>query len=384
MEENSVTSLVTAAREGNKVAFSTLIQRYEPAAGRFAVHLTGDKEWAEELVQEATLQAYLSLAHLRSPQHFKSWFCGIILNIHRSNIRERHNSVSLEEVKGDFQTGITYENDTPSSITEETEQRTILLKTIGQLSQEYREVLQLFYFRGLTVSEIASAIAIPETTIKVRLHRARLKLKDILQSSYPEISPVRRKDMIAVSIADISKQERKDAEGRPYTMYVVLLLDKTGRRVLPIWIGASEGQAIATGMHKLTAPRPLTLDFYVSLLKAVGTRVIEVRVETLKDNTFYGIVKVTRGRTTKEVDARPSDALALAVRTGSPIFVAEEVMDRAGIAVKVEVPPTQAGVDAISKEAGDTYKRWYSTLHPFPSQEDIEAINNLLSDVFKS
>ena len=189
--------------------------------------------------------------------------------------------------------------------------------------------------------------------------------------------------MIPVTIADISKQKRTDAEGHTIEMYVILLLDKAGQKVLPVWIGASEGQAIAIGMRNFTAPRPLTYDFFTNLLKAAGARIEEVRVETLKNDTYYGIVRVIRGRTTQEVDARPSDALALAVRTGSPIFVAEEVMENAGIPITTKSPPNQTGVEAINKEVSEIIRKWYKKPRQL-NKEDIVANRNLVKDVFKS
>lgn len=79
----------------------------------------------------------------------------------------------------------------------------------------------------------------------------------------------------------------------------------------------------------------MTLNFFVSLLQAINAEVEQVRVEALKETTFYAIVKIRCGKNVSEVDARPSDAIALAVLTGSPIFVAEDVLERAG----ADIPP---------------------------------------------
>ena len=383
MEEKTDSTLVAAARKGDKEAFGVLVQRYQAAARRYALRLTGDNDWASELVQEATLQAYLSLEHLRDPGRYKSWLYGIILNVHRNRLRESRNSVSLDGVPLNLQPNIDI-SDTPLGIAEQTEQNAMLLEAVNRLSLPYKNIIQSFYFRGLTLPEIASSAGISEGTVKVRLHRARLKLKAILKSGYPEIIPLKEgKQMIPVTIADISKQKRTDAEGHTIEMYVILLLDKAGQKVLPVWVGAFEASSIAIGMRDITAPRPLTYDFFTNLLNAAGTKIEEVRVETLKDTTFYGVVKVARGRTTREVDARPSDALALAVRTGSPIFVAEEVMERAGVPVTTKVPPNQVGVDAINKEMSETIRKWFKKPRQL-NREDIDAVKKLVEDVLKS
>jgi RNA polymerase sigma factor (sigma-70 family) len=382
LAEKTDTEQIMAARKGDKEAFGVLVQRYQAAARRYALRLTGDNDWASELVQEATLQAYLSLEHLRDPGRYKSWLYGIILNVHRNRLRESRNSVSLDGVSVDLQPDIDI-SDTPLGIAEQTEQNAMLLEAVNRLSLPYKDVIQNFYFRGLTLLEIASSTGISEGAVKVRLHRARLKLKALLKSGYPEIIPLKGgKQMIPVTIADISKQERKDAEGHTIEMYVILLLDKAGQKVLPVWVGAFEASSIAIGMRDVTAPRPLTYDFFTNLLKAAGTKIEEVRVETLKDTTFYGVVKVTRGRTTREVDARPSDALALAVRTGSPIFVAEEVMERAGVPVTTKTPPDQVGVDAITKEVSETIRKTFAKF--LPKKEDVDVVKNLIEDVRKS
>jgi RNA polymerase sigma factor (sigma-70 family) len=378
LEKITAAALVTAAKKGDKEAFGTLIESYQSAAWHFAVHLAGDEDWGREALQEATLQAYLSLDHLRNPPHFKSWFFSIILNVYRSKLRERRKFTSLVN-DADFQVQAVSATDNASIAAEQEELRASLLEALDRLHADYRQVLQLFYFRGFGITEIASAIAISESAVKVRLHRARLKLKAILKSEYPDIYPGRRKQMIPVTIADVKKQERKDAEGSTYPLYVVLLLDKAGGKVLPIWIGATEGQSIAAGIQGLTAPRPLTYDFLAGLLEATGAKVEEVRVETLKDTTYYAVVKVTHGRTSKEIDARPSDALALAVRIGSPIFVAEDVLEKAGISLGTREAPNLAGVTAINKEVHDFI--WKAFAKPAVPKENFDALKKLLDDI---
>ena len=135
--------------------------------------------------------------------------------------------------------------------------------------------------------------------------------------------------MVKVTVFDVVKKEP--------TGHAVVLLDEAGRRALPIWIGPPEAMAIAMGLRQFTTPRPLTYSFTASLLAAAGAQIGEVRIETLRENTYFAVVQLRRGRTVREVDARPSDALALAVRTGSPVYVAEEVLESGGLDVPAEV-----------------------------------------------
>jgi bifunctional DNase/RNase len=112
----------------------------------------------------------------------------------------------------------------------------------------------------------------------------------------------------------------------------VVILKETGReRYLPIWIGPWEASAIAMRLQGLTPERPLTHDLFASALEAVDARVARVVISDLADETFHARLFVERDGHIGEVDARPSDALALAVRVGAPIFASPSVLDLAGL-----------------------------------------------------
>ena len=123
----------------------------------------------------------------------------------------------------------------------------------------------------------------------------------------------------------------------PSNQPIVLLREVTGERYLPIWIGAVEATAIAFAQQGVTPPRPLTHDLMKDLLEATGTELTEVRITDVKDGVFYAAL-VLNGSTEEgtEISARPSDSIALALRTGSRIVCAEEVLDEAGLAVPAE------------------------------------------------
>jgi len=118
---------------------------------------------------------------------------------------------------------------------------------------------------------------------------------------------------------------------------VVLLQDANFDRYLPIWIGPFEADAIAMALQHLEPPRPMTHDLLKDIIYELGATVSHVLISELTDNTFHGrIVMDVDGRHT-EMDSRPSDAMALAVRCGVPIYVAEEVMEQASIVVSPEL-----------------------------------------------
>ncbi len=362
MEEKTDTELVARARRGDKDAFGLLTQRYELIARRFAMRLLGGSDSVLDLVQEAMLQAYLSLSSLRNPARFKSWLCGIVLNICRSHLRDRKIAFfSLEAIMHGLQffpAPFFSPVLTPEKIAEEREQYQNVLNAINRLSPGDRDILILFYYAQLSLPEIVAMINIPAGTVKVRLHRARQRLKSVLEEYYPEIIPPekRRKTMVKVTIADVIKVERKEGQEQPIAPYaappcVIALYDEAGRRLLPIWIGAFEGESIAMGLSDFAFPRPITHRFYSSLLQGINARVEEVSVVALKKDTFYAVVIMHCGKKTSEVDARPSDAIALAVLNDVPIFVAEEVLETAGIEVPATVKgsPNRKGLEKIIK-----------------------------------
>jgi bifunctional DNase/RNase len=112
---------------------------------------------------------------------------------------------------------------------------------------------------------------------------------------------------------------------------VVILKEKVSDRYLPIWIGPAEADAIAVKLQGVAVPRPLTHDLLNSVIDTLGGVVNSIIVNDLKNDTFFAKVIIDTSGKQMEVDSRPSDALALAVRTGVPIYADEAVLDKAGI-----------------------------------------------------
>jgi uncharacterized protein len=124
--------------------------------------------------------------------------------------------------------------------------------------------------------------------------------------------------------------------------YVVLLRHEQDKRVLPIFVGAAEAQAIALRLDKVEVPRPLTHDLFKNVLDCLECRLKRVVVSALADSTFYGLLVIEWDGGETEVDARPSDAIALALRFAAPIFVVQKVMDQAGVVLGEEDSKTSA------------------------------------------
>lgn len=119
----------------------------------------------------------------------------------------------------------------------------------------------------------------------------------------------------------------------PSSQPIVLLKESAGKRFLPIWVGAVEATAIAFAQQGVSPPRPLTHDLLKDVIAATGNSVREIYLSGLKDGVFYAELIFTNG---VEVSARPSDAIALALRTGTPIFGSSALLDEAGIEINSE------------------------------------------------
>ena len=136
-------------------------------------------------------------------------------------------------------------------------------------------------------------------------------------------------------------------------MPIIILKDVDERKALPIWVGIFEANAIALELEKVTTPRPMTHDLLKSVLDGLGVTVRQVIVNDLKDNTFFAVIELNSNGSVINIDSRPSDAIALALRVNAPIFVAENVVAQAK---SVEI--------SEEKEETDKWKEWLENLKP--------------------
>ena len=128
---------------------------------------------------------------------------------------------------------------------------------------------------------------------------------------------------------------------------VVVLREKDTERYLTIWIGADVADAIAFRLQDITVARPQTHDLMMKMLEDLGGTVESVEVNDLKEDTFYAVIHVKQGDKVVDIDSRPSDAIAIAVRAAVPIYVSDEVMARAGIVLDEDGQP----VEDVANEA---------------------------------
>ena len=157
---------------------------------------------------------------------------------------------------------------------------------------------------------------------------------------------------------------------------VVILKEKLAKRYLPIWIGPAEADAIAVKLQGVTVPRPLTHDLLSSVIDSLGAGIDSIIVSDLKSDTFYAKIILSVNGEQMEIDSRPSDALALAVRTDAPIFVEEAVLDKAGILLDEETgkPIMEEGeeVDTKDKKVSEEEMKKLSAFHDFINTLDMD------------
>lgn len=408
--------LVRQTLTGDKAAFGMLIERHRMMAVRLAARMLGaaaeySGAEADDVAQEACLQAFLTLNRLRDPERFGAWLYGIVVNLCRMRLRARRATYSLEDWDGGrvahgfraLEAQLS-----PEAVCEIRELHQRLLRAVELLPDEQRAAVRWHYLDGLTLMEIAALSGAPLGTIKARLHRAREKLRtelvlfDSSRKEYPAmIEVVVHNVVMRVSqpLADTLEAASREQPGPdapevrlplpplptgpgmfivrggqqtaqvgpmfniplpPPDQRVVILKEKNGERLLPIWIGPYEADMISLQLAGGSAPRPMTYELAARLLEAAHATIERVAVSRLHEDVFYATLWVKSGASVQEVDARPSDALNLALRANAPIFVAPEVMDSQSVApdqldAKLEEnfkPPTFKWVSAPAPELG--------------------------------
>ena len=158
---------------------------------------------------------------------------------------------------------------------------------------------------------------------------------------------------------------------------VVILREKTGERYVPIWIGPAEADAIVVKLQGTTVPRPLSHDLLYSIINALGATINFIVISDLKGDTFYAniVLKVDGGQI--EIDSRPSDALALAIRSEAPIYVDEIVLDKASILLDKETgkPISEEEGGAAGKKVSDEELRRMSAFTDFINTLDLDDVD---------
>ncbi|GHO96552.1 hypothetical protein KSF_066000 [Reticulibacter mediterranei] len=334
MEEETDAQLVSRARADDTDAFRSLLERYQPMAFHLARRIVGKEEVAHELVQEALLQAYLSLDHLRDDARFKSWLYGIVLNLCRSWRRLHPTSeLSLDSQATLFEHPL---SDDPQEIAEQRELEQAVRSAIGILTPNNYAVAFLFYYKDMSMQEIANRLSLSIPAVKNRLHKARQQLQVHLQTRYADLvvsrqSPRRRKTMLRLHFCKIVQRHQNLSE----STYLLLLDEKQQNAWMP-FVSDRETRIPPMSLptsQETTDVEPATSEVLVQMIHALEGKVEEMSVEELYEDLLYARVTL-RGQLGRQiVKAKLDDALHLAIREQPAIFIAETVFAHQAIAL---------------------------------------------------
>lgn len=277
----------------------------------------------------------LSLDRLQQPERFGAWLIAIGLNIcHQFMRRRRRDGWSLEAVHGaHVLDGLVEIRPGPAELAEAAELRTRVRHLIARLPSGQRAAVLHFYLAGLTHAETAALLGISVDAVKTRLHKARQSLHRQLSGPHKEDTMDKRQEpveartspetatgeaAVEMRVRDV-RRDRSPASGE--FVHVALLESANDGGVLPIWMGEFEATALALSLEDVAPPRPMAYAFAAGLLGASGARLRQVRITRLQDTTFYAEAVVEGSAGVATMDARPSDALNLALMTGAAIRV---------------------------------------------------------------
>ena len=358
-------ALVDTFRRGDSNAFAVLIMRHRPLAYAVARAIVRNPVAAEDVAQEATFQAYFEIGRLQHPERFGPWLCGIAANLAKMTLRAGSRTESLDEILGGrYQSGLhPDERSDPQLVAEAQELRDSIERALESLPSEMRMAVWLHYAEGLPYREVSAITGIPAGRLRVLSHRARRRLQAEMASEWRPRQRRRMKKMIPVTVDDVRMQFAGEPSGPgPESsrgpQWVVILKSEEDERTLSIWVGPAEGYAIATHLAGIAPPRPQTYAFMSKIIDAVGARLEQVAIRDLTEDTFIASVTLVVGGQRVELDARPSDGLNLALRGGSPIFVGDSVMERAGFLPGADV------LKSLEERAKDLYPRFFGGAAP--------------------
>jgi RNA polymerase sigma factor (sigma-70 family) len=358
--------LVEAALGGDKDAFATLVTRHWATAVALAARVLGTPDLAADAAQEAAVAALVGLDRLRAPGRFGAWFCGITLNVARGWARQSRTerpAVILGQAPDRA-----CQEPGPDERAELAELAATVRAAVAQLADGQRDAVFLFYLQGLTHREVAAELAISVGAVKARLHQARAALTPALVplAGGPAVPLSRTKEPVMtttaggpawaeVSVTDIRCSDDTD----PLNLkHVMVLTERDGPRRLPIWVGPAEATVLALSLQAVETPRPMTYQMAAGLLDACDSRVSEVRITRLAGQVFYAVVVVAGPAGQREVDARPSGAVNLALVTGAPILADGALLDDPRASRRDEWQDLPSRTAALAAEAAERIRRF--------------------------
>jgi RNA polymerase sigma factor (sigma-70 family) len=328
--------LVGAVLAGDRDAFGRLLLRWQPSVWRLCRRLVGAGQDAEDVVQDAAVNAFLGLGRLADPARFGAWLLAIAANRARMALRRRRllavHELPLDSPLPSSAAGADLQ---PEDVWASREIHEEIMAALRELPAATRELVIGYYIGGYSYQELAELFGIPVSTVRGRLYHGRRQLRRSLRPLAEEaLQPAlirgeeARMDTVAVPLdAHVAFVGHLAFS----TNCVVMLQEEGGPRRLALeGVEAGTGEAIERLLRREQPLRPTTHDLLARLLTALAARVEQVVIRRLVGEALYADISLDSGEQHRDVEAQPGDAVALALLTGSPIRIAAAVMNAAG------------------------------------------------------
>jgi RNA polymerase sigma-70 factor (ECF subfamily) len=335
-------ALVELTQAGEREAFTPLLLRSYESIVRLCERLLGATYEAQDVAQEAALHAFLGIRNLQEPSRFAAWLHAIAANLARTALRRRR-VLLLDSLPNGAPLAVLWAEGlpTPKDAYAAREVHDTIIAALNELSTVNREVVIGFYLEGYSYAELAELLGVPVSSVKGRLFKARQHLRKALQPLAADVlKPDRRMpkersmpppDLIEVSVESIYSES--------WGHRVAVLRAEGYERVLPIRVGPFGADALMMALQGEQFARPMTHDFMAHMLDQTGAQVKRVTLNKLAAEIFAAEVTMIRDGEITHIDARPTDALPLALRCAAPILVERAVYE----AESVETPRSLGG-----------------------------------------
>ena len=359
--------LVRQARAGRASALAVLISRHWSIVHKLLARATGNWIEAEDLAQETVLQAATRLSDLHEPERFGPWLYTIALNRARLWWRRRRTSrvpQSLEALLASapavVEPHLAGESTSPEAAWEAADLARTIGRALSALPKPQQQAILAHYVEGLTYGEIAAMLSVPPSTVRSRLQHARERLRrelvplvaegyaEFARPPYAPSSRTRARRLAMTYVEMMVDSVRVAGGGRPGVRHepaaravVLKRVDspaaddgapaKPDKQYLAVVVAPYELDVIAVARQPAT-PRPLTHRLMLELMPLPGRATIqEVRLTEVQDDMLSSAIVLKLGRRTKQVEARPTDAIVLALQAEVPIYAHTAVLEQAGI-----------------------------------------------------
>jgi RNA polymerase sigma factor (sigma-70 family) len=327
--------LVAAVLAGDREAFGPLLGRWQPSVLRLCRRLLGPGPQAEDVAQEAAVAAFLGLARLAEPARFGPWLHAIAANRARMALR-RWRLLAAEGLAPDAAVGLHtgQAGPTPEDAWASRETHQAILAALKELPPATREAVIGFYLQGYSYQELAELLGTPISTVRGRLYQGRRRLRKALRPLADQVltpAPTRREEQPMDPTALIDAEVAFVGRLAFSTDCLIMLQERHGPRRLALEpVDATTGEAVERLLQGQQPMTPTTHDLLPRLVAALDGRVEQVTIRRLVGEALYGDITLDRGGRRRHLEARPGDAVALALLVGAPIRVAVVVMEAAG------------------------------------------------------